>query len=401
MIAASGFCDWFLLTTADYLSCFLRQVVMQIHLSRPDITEKEIDAVCRVLRSPNLSLGPELQRFEQAFAAYLGRKYAVAVNSGTSALFLCMHALGIGAGDQVITTPFTFIATVNAIMMVGAEPVFVDIDPANLNMDPAKIEPAITPKTKAILPVEVFGNPAGFDQICRIADKHHLPVVEDSCEALGSALNGKKAGTFGRLSVFGFYPNKQITTGEGGMIVTDDDNLADICISLRNQGRAKQGGWLSHNRLGYNFRLSDINCALGLAQLARIDRIKSKRKTVACWYRQMLADEPRLIVPVEPENCDMSWFVFVVRLTGSFSKDHRDRLIEAMNRKGIQLRDYFTPVLRQPFIVERLGPMAADFPITDSISQRTLALPFHNNLTKNEATLVCERLKAALDEITN
>jgi len=374
---------------------------MRIPLSRPDITQKEIDAVCRVLRSPNLSLGPALAEFEHAFADYLGRKHAIAVNSGTSALFLCMNALEIGPGDQVITTPFTFIATVSSIMMVGAEPVFVDIDPVSLNINPAKIEPAITPRTKAILPVEVFGSPAGFDRIRRIADNHRLPVIEDSCEALGSALNGKKAGTFGTLSVFGFYPNKQITTGEGGMILTDDDNLADICVSLRNQGRAKNGGWLSHERLGYNFRLSDINCTIGVEQLARIEEIKSKRKAVAAWYMQMLADDQRLIVPAQPENCDMSWFVFVVRLADNFTRDHRDHVLKTMAEKGIIVRDYFTPVLQQPFIVRRLRPNTADFPITDSVCQRTLALPFHNNLTKNEAALVCNQLKAALDQITN
>jgi perosamine synthetase len=219
---------------------------MRIYLSRPDITEKEIEAVCAVLRTPNLSLGPKVPEFEAALAKYIGRKRAVAVNSGTSGLFLCMLALGIGPGDEVITTPFTFIATVNCILMVGARPVFVDIDPVSLNIDAAKIESKITGKTKAILPVEVFGNPAGFDKICKIADKHNLLVIEDCCEALGSSLNGRKAGTFGKMSVFAFYPNKQITTGEGGMILTDDDDLADMCISLRNQGRGKTGCCHTH-----------------------------------------------------------------------------------------------------------------------------------------------------------
>ena len=219
---------------------------MRVHLSRPDITEAEIEAVTEVLRSPDLSLGPKLPEFEAAFAKYIGTNYAVAVNSGTSALFLCMLAAGIGEGDEVITTPFTFIATANTIMMAGARPVFVDIDLETLNMAPAKIEAAITGKTKAILPVEVFGNPADFDKICQIAEKHKLIVIEDSCEALGSALNGKKVGTFGKMSTFAFYPNKQITTGEGGMILTDEEELADICVSLRNQGLGPSGlspGW--------------------------------------------------------------------------------------------------------------------------------------------------------------
>jgi len=215
---------------------------MRIHLSRPDITEREVQAITEVLRSPNLSLGPKLGEFEQAFANYIGRKRAVAVNSGTSGLYLCMLALGIGKGDEVITTPFTFIATSNTVIMAGAKPVFVDIDPVTMNIDVSKLESKITKKTKVIMPVEVFGSPAGFDKVCQIADKHKITVVEDSCEALGSALNGKKAGTFGKLSTFAFYPNKQITTGEGGMILADDDKLADMCASLRNQGRGVGGG---------------------------------------------------------------------------------------------------------------------------------------------------------------
>ena len=230
---------------------------MQVHLSRPDITDKEIQAVLNVLKSPNLSLGPKLTEFEQAFASYIGRKRAVAVNSGTSGLFLCMKALEIGPGDEVITTPFTFIASMTTIMMAGATPVFVDIDPVSLNMAPEQIEAAITDKTKAILPVVVFGNPTGLDRVCDIAAKHKLAVIEDSCEGLGSQLAGKKIGSFGAMSTFAFYPNKQITTGEGGMILTDDDDLADMCVSLRNQGRGKGGGWLAHARLGYNYRLSD------------------------------------------------------------------------------------------------------------------------------------------------
>jgi len=373
---------------------------MQIHLSRPDITEKEIEAVCDVLRSPNLSLGPKLGEFERAFAEYIGTKRAVAVNSGTSGLFLCMPAMGIGPGDEVITTPFTFIASTNCIMMVGAKPVFVDIDPENLNIDPAGIEAKITDKTKAILPVDVFGSPARFDEVCQIARRHNLPVLEDSCEALGSALNGKKVGTFGTMSVFAFYPNKQMTTGEGGMIITDDDELADMCMSLRNQGRGKGGGWLGHERLGYNFRLSDINCAIGIAQLSRIEEIKAKRKEVARIYQEMLASEDRLIVPSEPEGCDISWFVFVVRLTEDFSQKQRDRILKAMKDRGIQVSNYFPPVHLQPFMVEQFGCKPGDFPITESVSQRTIALPFYNNLTKDEIALVCNTLREVVDSVS-
>jgi len=402
---------------------------MQIYLSRPDITEKEIEAVCEVLRSPNLSLGPKLTEFEQVFASYIGTKRAVAVNSGTSGLFLCMLALGIEPGDEVITTPFTFIASATSVMMAGARPVFVDIDPVSLNIDPDNIEAGITEKTKAIVAVEVFGNPAGLDRLCEIAQKHNLAVIEDSCEALGSALNGKKVGTFGTMSVFGFYPNKQITTGEGGMILTNDDTLADTCVSLRNQGRdphrlastspppvcfasrssggSSKGGWLAHDRLGYNFRLSDINCALGIVQLSRIDQIKAKRRQVAKWYQEMLADEDRLIVPAEPDGCDISWFVFVVRLAPSvvdvsrladgFTLAQRDRILHEMKRQNIQVSNYFPPVHLQPFMAGQFSYNQGDFPVTEAVSKSTIALPFHNNLTKDEVAIVCKTLRKVLD----
>ena len=371
---------------------------MRIHLSRPDITEKEIEAVCRVLRGPDLSLGPKVIEFEQAFAQYISRKRAIAVNSGTSGLFLCLAALGIGEGDEVITTPFTFIATTNCIMMTGARPVFADIDPLSLNIDYTRIEKKITKKTKAILPVEVFGNPSGFDKISQIAKKHNLPIIEDSCEALGSSLNGKKAGTFGVMSVFGMYPNKQITTGEGGMILTDDENLANICSSLRNQGRGKGAGWLAHERLGYNYRLSDINCAMGIVQLSRIEEIKAKRSQVAHWYQEILADDERLIIPEEIQNGSISWFVFVVRLAEQFTLEDRNKILEAMKGEGIQVSNYFPPVHLQPFMAEKFGYKKGDFPITESVSERTIALPFYNNLSKDEVAVVCSTLKLILDK---
>jgi perosamine synthetase len=383
---------------------------MQIPLSRPDVTEGEIEQVVEVLRSPNLSLGPTLRRFEDAFAAHIGRPYAVAVNSGTSGLFLSLLALGIGPGDEVITTPFTFVASATTIMMTGARPVFVDIDPASLNIDPGRIEAAITSRTKAILPVEVFGSPAGFGEVCAAAKRHRLFVVEDSCEALGSTWHGRKAGTFGEMSVFGFYPNKQITTGEGGMIVTDRGDLADLCVSLRNQGRGRGGGWgsqtpssafgvpwLAHERLGYNFRLSDINCALGLAQLSRIDEIKIRRRQVAAWYREMLAAEERLIVPQDAPGCETNWFVFVVQLAEPWGHPQRDRILQEMERQGIQVSNYFPPVHLQPFIVAQYGHEPGDFPIAESVSRRTIALPFYNRLTQDEVAIVCGVLRAVLD----
>jgi perosamine synthetase len=370
---------------------------MQIPLSRPDISEWEIERVVEVLRSPNLSLGPTLRRFEEAFATYLGRRRAVAVNSGTSGLFLSLLALGIGPGDEVITTPFTFVASATSIMMTGARPVFVDIDPVGLNLDPGRVEAAITGRTKAVLPVEIFGNPAGFDRVRAVAKRGHLPVVEDSCEALGSTLHGQKAGTFGEMSVFGFYPNKQITTGEGGMIVTDRDDWADLCVSLRNQGRGRGGGWLAHERLGYNFRLSDINCALGLTQLSRIDEIKAGRRQVAAWYRELLAADERLIVPQDAPGCETNWLVFVVQLAEPYGLPQRDRILQEMERQGIQVGNYFPPVHLQPFIAAQYGHAPGDFPMAESVSRRTIALPFYNRLTQDEAAIVCGVLRAMLD----
>jgi perosamine synthetase len=371
----------------------------KVHLSRPDITEAEIQAVTDVLKSPNLSLGPKLTEFETAFAQYLGRKRAVAVNSGTSALFLCMLALDIAHADEVITTPFTFIASANSIMMVGAKPIFVDIDPTSLNINPDLIEQKITDKTKAILPVPVFGDPTGLDSISEIASRHNLLIIEDSCEALGSVLKGKKVGTFGTMSTFAFYPNKQMTTGEGGMIVTDDDNLADLCVSLRNQGRGKAGTWLAHERLGYNYRLSDINCALGIAQLARLDEFIQKRDNVARTYQKLIADDDRIITPQNPPDSTMSWFVFVIRLAEGYTADQRDALLQDMRQKGIQVSNYFPPVHLQPFMAEKFGFKTGDFPITESIAQRTIALPFYNNLSQQDAELVCTELKSSLDNL--
>ncbi|MBM4103677.1 MAG: DegT/DnrJ/EryC1/StrS family aminotransferase [Planctomycetes bacterium] len=369
---------------------------IKVPLSRPDITEAEIEAVTDVLRTPNLSLGPKLREFEKAFCDYIGCNYAVAVNSGTSGLFLCLSAMGIGPGDEVITTPFTFIATSNVILMVGAKPVFVDIDPVTLNIDPVKMEKAITPRTKAIIPVEVFGSPAGFDAICEIARKHNLLIVEDSCEGLGSMLHGKKAGTFGDMSVFAFYPNKQMTTGEGGMILTDNKHWADLCCSLRSQGRSIGGGWLAHERLGYNYRLCDINCVLGIVQLSRIEEFVEKRRAVAQMYQQLLSDDSRIIVPTEPDGCRMSWFVFVIQLPG-YNQDKRNTTMKKLVERGIQVSNYFPPVHLQPFMIQQFGFKSGDFPLTESVSQRTIALPFHNNLSADEVKTVCNELKACLE----
>ena len=372
---------------------------IRVHLCRPDITDAEIEAVREVLSGPNLSLGPKLGQFEEAFKKYSGRKYAVAVNSGTSGLFLCMKALGIGPADEVITTPFTFISSVTSIMMAGAKPVFVDIDPETLNIDHSRIEGAITEKTKAILPVVIFANPAGLDKVCEIAARNDLAVIEDSCEGLGSVLNGRKVGTFGTMSLFAFYPNKQITTGEGGMILTDDEAPAEMCVSLRNQGRSKDGGWLAHERLGYNYRLSDINCALGIVQLSRLDEFVTKRRNVAKMYQRLLGGDNRLIVPRAPAGCEISWFVFVVRLAQAYSLEQRNVLLKGMFERGIQVSNYFPPAYLQPFMADQFGYTEGDFPITDSVCKSTVALPFHNNLSTEDAELVCTELKECLEAL--
>lgn len=372
---------------------------MKINLSSPDITQAEIDAVLAVLKTPTLSLGPKLVEFETAFADAIGRRYAVAVNSGTSALHLAMLSLGIGPGDEVITTPFTFIATVNCILMVGATPVLVDIDPATNNIDVNRIEEKITDKTKAIIPVEVFGNPAGIDQVYELARKHQLFCVEDSCEALGSVVNGRKVGTLGDISTFAFYPNKQMTTGEGGILLTDDEEVAHLCASLRNQGRDQHGGWLAHVRMGYNYRLSDINCVLGTIQLGRVCEFVSKRRQVQRWYHEFLSDDDRLVLPTEPDNCEMSWFVYVPRLADQFTPADRDQVLAYLREHGIGCNNYFSPIHLQPFIVDQFGFKNGDFPITERISERTIALPFYNNLSQQEVETVCAALKLALGKL--
>ena len=372
---------------------------MKIDLSGPDITQAEIDSVVAVLQTPNLSLGPKLVEFETAFADYVGRRYAVAVNSGTSALHLCMLALGVGPGDEVITTPFSFISTTNCIFMVGAKPVFVDIDPTTYNIDVDRIEEKITSKTRALLPVEVFGNPYRIDDVYELARRRSLLCIEDSCEALGSIVNGRRVGTLGNTSTFAFYPNKQMTTGEGGIIVTDDEDTAHLCASLRNQGRDIDAGWLAHARLGYNYRLSDINCALGITQLGRIDEFVAKRRQVAQWYGELLKDESGVVLPSEPSGCEISWFVYVIRLRDEFTTQDRDKVLSCLRENGIGCNNYFTPIHLQPYVAERLGCKEGDFPVTEKTAQRTIALPFYNNLTLQQVETVCSALKTALNNL--
>lgn len=367
---------------------------MEIPLSKPDITELEKNAVQEVLNTSSLSLGKKYIEFQNAIANFVGVKYAVAVNSGTSGLHLIIKALGIGAGDEIITTPFSFIASANCILYEGAKPVFVDIDPKTFNIDVAKIERKITKKTKAILAVDVFSHPADWDALKKIAKKHKLFLIEDSAEALGSTYKGKKCGSFGDAAVFAFYPNKQITTGEGGMILTNNKKVADLCQSMANQGRKVQNGkWLEHVRLGYNYRLDEMSVALGVAQLKRIREILARRKKVASLYNKKLKNIKDLQIPYQSSGISLSWFVYVVKLPEKFAGKKRDLIIKKMAQRGIQCSNYFQPIHLQPFYKKTFGYKRGMFPVAENIASRTLALPFFNNLKEEEIDFVVKSLK--------
>jgi perosamine synthetase len=368
---------------------------IKIPLARPDITDLERRYVMEVLETPYLSLGPRLAEFEEKLAAYAGVKHAVAVNSGTSALHLIVRALGISEGDEVITTPFSFIASSNCILYERGRPVFVDIEPDTLNIDAALIAKAITPRTKAILAVDIFGHPARWDKLERLAADYNLKLIEDSAEAIGSEFNGRRCGSFGDAAVFAFYPNKQITTGEGGAVLTDNDAIAQLCCSLRNQGRAEGDGWLQHARLGYNYRLSDINCALGLAQLERIEELLKARTHVARLYNERFNELDRVRVPYIAPGVKMSYFVYVVRLSDDYTQEDRDRIIRGLQAQGIGCGEYFTPIHLQPFYRE-LGYQESDFPVTEAVAARTIALPFFNRLGSAEIDYVVKQLKRLL-----
>ncbi|MGB2754721.1 MAG: DegT/DnrJ/EryC1/StrS family aminotransferase [Phycisphaerae bacterium] len=367
----------------------------RVPLSRPDISQADIDAVVAVLRTPHLSLGPKVPEFEKAFANYLGVRHAVAVNSGTSGLHVVVRALGLGQGDEMITSPFSFVASANCALFERARPVFVDIDEATWNLDVAKLEAAVTDRTRLLLPVHIFGRPMPMDRVLQVAEARGIPVVEDACEALGATYQGRKVGTFGRAATFAFYPNKQMTTGEGGMIVTDDDQFADLCLSLRNQGRDAGAGWLAHARLGYNYRLADINAALGLAQLVRLPEFLRMRSDVARRYLEKLVRLEELVLPVPYADGELSWFVFVVRLADRFTHRERDAVLESLRRDGIGCNNYFTPIHLQPFYRE-LGYKPGDFPVCERIGERTIALPFYNRLSEKDQDLVVATLKSAL-----
>src|SRR5713101_3153517 len=387
---------------------------MNVPLSCPDITDLEVEYVTRVLRSGQLSLGPRVAEFEEKFAAYAGARYAVAVNSGTSALHLAVRALGIGGGDEVITTSFSFVASSNCLIYEYALPVFVDIDPHTFNLDPREIQRFIesccvvntktgaltdartSRRVRAILPVHVFGLPCDMDGIMRIARKYNLQVIEDACEALGAKYKGKQAGTFGDIGVFAFYPNKQMTTGEGGMIVTNDEKTAMLCRSLRNQGRGTERDWLSHLRLGYNYRLSDIHSALGLAQLERIKELLRGRTRTAAFYEQALSGHPLIKLPRSVPNCTRSWFVYPIQLPLS-DCSLRDRLLTQLRAQGIGCQAYFPAIHLQPYFQQDYCAQKDFLPDTEAASKTCLVLPMFSSATEEQLRYVCNTLLRVLE----
>ena len=387
-----------------------------VPMSGPDITEQDMQAVEQVLRSRYLSLGPKIIEFEDAFRRFTGSRHAIGVSSGTSGLHLCVRAAGIHPGDWVITTPFSFVSSANVILFEGAVPVFVDVDPVTGNIDCEQVGQAARDlssgrradrekwlpraghaqegKLRAILAVDVFGQPADYDALRPIADRHSLTLVEDSCESLGALYQGRQAGTLGDYGVFAFYPNKQITTAEGGMIVTDDDQAADLMRALRNQGRAPGDTWLQHTYLGYNYRLNELSAVLGLSQLRRVEDLLARRQAVAERYNRNLAAVTGVEIPrLLPQTTRMSWFVYVIRLQPGIS---RDQTAANLERAGIPVRPYFLPIHQQPYMAERLGFRAGDFPITEDLGRRSLALPFSSVMTDDQVDLVCEKLAGCL-----
>ncbi|NPV73027.1 MAG: DegT/DnrJ/EryC1/StrS family aminotransferase [Pelotomaculum sp.] len=366
---------------------------MNVPLSSPDIGQRERELVNEVLAGSILSMGPKVEQFERMVAEYLGVKEAVAVSSGTSGLHLAVRALGIGEGDEVITTPFSFVASSNCILYERARPVFVDIDPLTLNIDPEGIEAKITPRTRAILPVHVFGRPADMAVIMDIAKKHGLYVIEDACEAVGASYNGKMVGSEGDAGVFAFYPNKQITTAEGGIISTNSTELAGLCRSMRNQGRIDGKKWLDHCHLGYNYRMDELSAALGVAQMERIDEILAKREAVARAYNARLGRLKGVTLPHMEPGIKISWFVYVIRLDPGIS---RDRVMTYLQEKGVDCRPYFPPVHLQPFYRETFGYREGDYPNAERAASATLALPFFNNLTEQQMDYVVEVLEQAI-----
>lgn len=366
-------------------------------MSAPQIEESDIRTVVDVLRSGRLSLGERIPAFEGAVCAYLGVQHAVAVSSGTAALHLIVKSVGLGPGDEVLLPSFSFAATANVLLYEGVTPVFCEIEAQTFNLDPGDIERKITDKTKAILAVDVFGHPADWNTLQEIAQRHKLLLIDDSCEAFGAEYHGKKIGQFGDAAAFSFYPNKPITTGEGGMIVTNDIEIARLARILRNQGRSEMGSWLQHERLGFNYRMNELSAALGQSQLRRIDSILASRERVAQLYSDALRKVSWVRTPYVAKSVRMSWFAYVIVLEEGID---RRAIVEALESQDIPARCYFSPLHLQSYISGHADFAVDDLPVTESLANRTIALPFHNRLTESEVTEVVKALVEAQKRVS-
>lgn len=362
----------------------------RLSMSLPNISEADVAVVAGVLRSRRLALGPYLDAFEESVAEYVGVEHAVAVSSGTAALHLILVALGIGPGDEVIVPSFTFVATANAVLFTGAKVVFADIEPVYMTIDADDAMQKVTASTRAIIAVDAFGHPAELDRLEVLCVERGITLIDDSCEALGAAIGGRRVGSFGSASAFAFYPNKQLTVGEGGMILTDDPKLASALRSLRNQGRSTMAAWLVHERLGYNYRLDEMSAALGWSQMQRIETLLSERDAVAAMYNEQLPVIGGLTLQRIRPSVRMSWFVYVVLLPPAWN---RDDLMVHLDSVGIPSRAYFRPVHQQPY-AQALALGQCDLPVTNEIASRTIALPFHGAMTGEDVHRVCDALGA-------
>jgi len=371
--------------------------VEPIPLARPDLGAREEELAIEVLRSGRLSLGPMLERFERDFAGWLGAGDAVAVSSGTAALHLGVRALAWGPGDEVLTTPLSFVASANCLLYEGATPVFCDVDPETLDIDPAAAGEALGARTAGILPVHIFGYPADMPALEALASRHGLGVLEDACQALGAVdSEGVRVGTRGNAAAFAFYANKQLTTGEGGMLVPASVEAAELARSERNQGRAPDMGALEHRRLGFNYRLGEVAAALGVAQLERLDEILAARGRVAAMYAERLGSIEGLELPLADRGSERrGWFVYVVQLPG---RADRDAVIAELRARGVESKAYLPCIHLLPFYRERYGFKGGEFPVAERVAARSLALPFFPGLSEPDVERVCSALAAALGQ---
>lgn len=364
-------------------------------IAKPYIGEEEKKLVLQVLDSGDLSLGAKYLEFEKKFAQKIGTKYACSVSSGTAGLHLAMIAAGIKEGDEVITTPFSFIASANVILYVGAIPVFADVDPVTYNLDPIKIEEKITSKTKAILVVHIFGQSADMDPILKIAKKHKLKIIEDACESIMASCNGKKVGTFGESAVFAFYPNKQMTTGEGGMLVTNNKKIYSLCSSLKNQGRTENRGWLDHKYLGYNYRMDEMSAAVGIAQIKKLEFMIEERQRIANTYNEYFKDYGEMIgVPRVAVGNTHTWFVYVICIKNK--KIKRDVVMKDLEESGISTKHYLPSIHLFGFYRKKFKYKAGDFPVSESVSRSSVALPIYIGLKDGDIKHIANKVIAII-----